>query len=85
MKGYLIDCGYMGYIPSKDEYCLFDTEEEYKTIFETEQNLAEETQPYFFIFVLKMKGENNVRSKRKLWRCKNIYGSCIGNSFKSSN
>lgn len=43
MKGYPIDCGYMGYIPSKGGYCLFDTEEEYKMIFALEENLAEET------------------------------------------
>lgn len=28
MKGYTIDCGYMGYIPHRG-YCLFATESDY--------------------------------------------------------
>lgn len=30
MKGYNIDCGYMGYVPSEGVYRLFDTEDDYK-------------------------------------------------------
>lgn len=29
IKGYLIPAGYMGYIPSLNEYILFPTEQEY--------------------------------------------------------
>ena len=29
MKGYAIASGYMGYVPSKGKYMLFDTENEY--------------------------------------------------------
>ena len=43
MKGYPIDCGYMGYIPSKNEYFLYDTEEDYKMIFKLYESRAEET------------------------------------------
>lgn len=31
--GYLVASGYMGYIPSADSYKLFDTEQEYNSIF----------------------------------------------------
>lgn len=30
MKGYNIDVGYMGYVPSEGEYQLFDSEQDYK-------------------------------------------------------
>jgi hypothetical protein len=40
MKGYPIDTGYMGYIPSQNRYILFATESEYiEYIMEMEINL----------------------------------------------
>ena len=37
MKGYIIDVGYMGYIPNKG-YTLFTTEEEYREEYRETEN-----------------------------------------------
>ena len=38
MKGYTIDVGYMGYVPSEGKYRLFETDDAYKQyILETEE------------------------------------------------
>ena len=37
MKGYQVDCGYMGYIPSRKGYCLFATEADYEEVYLEEE------------------------------------------------
>ena len=42
MKGYVIEAGYMGYIPSQNRYFLFSTEVEYREVYETDINAIKE-------------------------------------------
>lgn len=34
MKGYFLDCGFMGWIPSKEKYMLFVSDTEYYEYYE---------------------------------------------------
>ena len=43
MKGYIIGCGYMGYLPSVGRYLLFCTEDEYKEEYEYETRGTDDT------------------------------------------